>query len=166
MLFKDEIVARNTDFLGFLNSLNFHFRVPPKKVLVIGGGGVGRAVCFALGEFSVKKIYLIEKDSEKSKQLINNLKMQKIDCISLNHLDLRQVQSEVEGIVNCTPVGHESSLGNPLPYLETNQKQWVYDVVYTPAKTEFLKKAELSRSKIISGIDLFVFQGIEADSSI
>ena len=51
---------------------------------------------------------------------------------------------------------------NPLPKLVTNKDQWVYDVVYTPAKTDFLKKAESNKSKIIYGIDLFVFQGIEA----
>ena len=162
LLFQNEIIARNTDFLGFLKSFNFHFNTLPKKILVIGGGGIGRAVCFALGKLCVEKIYLIEKDKKKSKKLINQLKKQEINCISLEVKDLRKVQFDLEGIVNCTPVGHESSLGNPLPNLVTTKDHWVYDAVYTPAKTEFLKRAELNKSKIIYGIDLFVFQGIEA----
>ena len=44
LLFQNQIIARNTDFLGFLKSFNFHFTTAPKKVLVIGGGGIGRAV--------------------------------------------------------------------------------------------------------------------------
>jgi len=68
----------------------------------------------------------------------------------------------LEGIVNCTPIGHNSSLGNPLPQLVTSKNQWVYDVVYTPAKTDFLRIAESKNSMIIYGVDLFIFQGIEA----
>ena len=162
LLFQNQIIARNTDFLGFLKSFNFHFTTAPKKVLVIGGGGIGRAVCFALGKLCVEKIYLIEKDKKKSKELINQLKKQEINCISLEVKDLMKIQFNLQGIINCTPIGHESSLGNPLPKLVTTKDQWVYDAVYTPAKTDFLKRAELNKSKIIYGIDLFVFQGIEA----
>ena len=162
LLFKNEITARNTDFLGFLKSYNFHFNTAPKKILVIGGGGIGRAVCFGLGKLYVEKIYLIEKDKKKLKELINQLKKQEINCISLEVKDLMKIQFNLQGIINCTPIGHESSLGNPLPKLVTTKDQWVYDAVYTPAKTDFLKRAELNKSKIIYGIDLFVFQGIEA----
>ena len=49
-----------------------------------------------------------------------------------------------------------------MPEINITKNQWVYDVVYTPAKTEFLKKAALNKSKLIYGIDLFIFQGIEA----
>ena len=45
-----------------------------------------------------------------------------------------------------------------MPY----KKQWIFDAVYTPAKTNFIKKGEQVGAKIISGIDLFVFQAIDA----
>ena len=47
-------------------------------------------------------------------------------------------------------------------YLKPNKDQWVFDVVYTPAKTQFIKKAEKVGAKIISGIDLFIFQALDA----
>ncbi len=162
LIFGNEIVARNTDFLGFVKSLEFHFKNELKNILVIGGGGVGRAVCFGLAEFGVEKIYLMEKDLNKSNKLINELRNQSINCISLKIRDLIEVQGDLEGIVNCTPIGHNSSLGNPLPQLLTSKNQWVYDVVYTPAKTDFLRTAERKNSMIIYGVDLFIFQGIEA----
>ena len=43
-----------------------------------------------------------------------------------------------------------------------NKKQWIFDVVYTPAKTDFINKGEQVGAKIISGIDLFIFQAIDA----
>ena len=43
-----------------------------------------------------------------------------------------------------------------------NKKQWIFDAVYTPAKTDFINKGEQVGAKIISGIDLFIFQAIDA----
>ena len=43
-----------------------------------------------------------------------------------------------------------------------NKKHWIFDVVYTPAKTDFINKGERIGAKIISGIDLFIFQAIYA----
>jgi shikimate dehydrogenase len=43
-----------------------------------------------------------------------------------------------------------------------NKKQWIFDAVYTPAKTNFINKGEQVGAKIISGIDLFIFQAIDA----
>ncbi len=104
----------------------------------------------------------MEKDLNKSNKLINELRNQSINCVSLKIRDLIEVQGDLEGIVNCTPIGHNSSQGNPLPQLVTSKNQWVYDVVYTPAKTDFLRIAESKNSMIIYGVDLFIFQGIEA----
>ena len=161
-MFQNKIIARNTDYLGFSKSYNFHFNTAPNKILVIGGGGVGRSVCFALAELKTKKIFLLEKDIEKSKRLVEQLRNKNINCIPLKTVDLINIQSSLDGVINCTPVGHESFLGNPLPQIKTMENQWVYDVIYTPAKTEFLTKAEINKSKLIFGIDLFIFQGIEA----
>ena len=59
-------------------------------------------------------------------------------------------------------MGHYDFPGCSLRNLEINNRQWLYDVVYTPAKTIFLNKGELVGSKIISGIDLFIFQALDA----
>ena len=50
LLFKKKIIAENTDYTGFLRNYRFHFNdTKPGEILVIGGGGVGRAITFALG---------------------------------------------------------------------------------------------------------------------
>ena len=43
-----------------------------------------------------------------------------------------------------------------------NKKQWIFDAVYTPAKTNFIEKGEQVGAKIISVIDLFIFQAIDS----
>jgi shikimate dehydrogenase len=160
LIFKNKITARNTDLLGFEKLLNFHFDKKFKNILVIGAGGVGRSICFALTKFGLEKLYLVEKDSEKLKKITLELQNQGTKVISLNEVEPHN-EIIFEGVLNCTPIGHEHSLGNPLENFNFNNVEWVFDAVYVPAETEFVKKAKKSKIKVISGIDLFIFQGIE-----
>ncbi|MDC1357035.1 hypothetical protein N8310_05575 [Pseudomonadota bacterium] len=163
LIFKENIIAENTDYTGFLKSYEFHFKKnKPKKILVLGGGGVGRAITFALGSLDVEHIYLYEKDEFKGKSLIKDLELFEINCALINCKQLEKIISEVQGIVNCTPVGHYDFPGCPLGELIPSNHHWIFDVVYTPAKTDLLKKGEQVGAKIISGIDLFIFQALDS----
>ena len=163
LLFKEKIFAENTDYTGFLRSYEFHFnKNKPKKILVLGGGGVGRAITFALGSLDVEHIYLCEKDQLKGQNLIKDLEFLKINCTLINSDKLEKTLFEVQGIVNCTPVGHFDFPGCPLGELLPSNHHWIFDVVYTPAKTDLLIKGEKVGAKIISGIDLFIFQALDA----
>ena len=163
LLFKENIFAENTDYTGFLRSYEFHFnKNKPKKILVLGGGGVGRAITFALGSLDVEHIYLYEKDKLRGQNLIKDLEFLKINCTLINSNKLEKTLFEVQGIVNCTPVGHFDFPGCPLGELLPSNHHWIFDVVYTPAKTDLLIKGEKVGAKIISGIDLFIFQALDS----
>jgi len=160
LLLDEKIISRNTDYLGFEKLLNYHFKEKFENVLVLGGGGLGRSVCFALAKFGLNKLFLLEKDIKKSTQLIDELKKIDVDAvaISLEELDKQLI---FDGVLNCTEVGHEHSPGNILKNKDLKKIKWIFDAVYTPSETEFIKQAKKDGLKIISGIDLFIFQGIE-----
>lgn len=160
LLLDEKIISRNTDYLGFEKLLNYHFKEKFENVLVLGGGGIGRSICFALAKFGLNKLFLLEKDIEKSTQLIDELKKIGVDAvaISLEQLDKQLI---FDGILNCTEVGHEHSPGNILKNKDLKKIKWIFDAVYIPAETEFIKQAKQAGLKIISGIDLFIFQGME-----
>ena len=163
LIFKTDIIAENTDYTGFLRSYEFHFgKVKPKKTLVLGGGGVGRSITFALGSLEVEHIYLYETDKVKGNILIQDLELFKINCTLIDYNQLKKIISEVHGIVNCTPLGHYDFPGCPLGEFMPSNDHWIFDAVYTPAKTTLLKKGEKVGAKIISGIDLFIFQALDA----
>ena len=163
LIFQKNIVAHNTDYSGFIKSYNFHFKKKkPGKILIIGVGGVGRAISFALSSLGVLELHILDTDNLKGEQLLRELKELKINCKLLNHKKLESAISSFDGIINCTPLGHYDFPGCSLGNLEIKKYQWLYDVVYTPAKTIFLKKGELVGSKLISGIDLFIFQALDA----
>ena len=160
LLLDEKIISRNTDYLGFEKLLNYHFKEKFENVLVLGGGGIGRSVSFALAKFGLKKLFLLEKDIKKSNQLIDELKKISVDAVAIS---LEELNKELifDGVLNCTEVGHEHSPGNILKNKDLKKIKWIFDAVYIPAETEFIKQAKKDGLKIISGIDLFIFQGIE-----
>ena len=163
LIFKKKITAQNTDYTGFLKTYNFHFgKNTPGTILVLGAGGVSRAVTFALASLGVEKIFLIDKDKLKADSLSRDLSLLNINCVVKKPDQIEKIISSFDGIINCTPVGHYDFPGCPLGNLMPNKKQWIFDVVYTPAKTDFINKGEQVGAKIISGIDLFIFQAIDA----
>ena len=163
LLFKKKIIAENTDYTGFLRNYLFHFNdTKPGEILVIGGGGVGRAITFALGSLDVSHIYLLELDYNRASNLIKELKIANINSSLIKVDDLKSIIKQVDGIINCSPIGHHDFPGCPLGELKPNDHHWIFDAVYTPAKTKLIKKGEEAGSKVISGIDLFVFQALNA----
>lgn len=160
LLLDEKIISRNTDYLGFEKLLNYHFKEKFENVLVLGGGGIGRSVCFALAKFGLNKLFLLEKDIKKSTQLIDELKKIGVDAVAISLEELDQ-ELIFDGVLNCTEVGHEHSPGNILKNKDLKKIKWIFDAVYIPSETEFIKQAKQAGLKIISGIDLFIFQGME-----
>ncbi len=162
LLINESITSHNTDYIGFLNTYKFNFNQRPSKLVVLGGGGVGKSVCFALIKLGVKELYIIEKDHIKLEKLIKDLKKQYEQVYSIMLGELIENQREFDGFLNCSEQGHVNTPGNSFDGLRLNNNQWCFDVVYTPAMTTFLKNSEKSGAKIITGIELFLFQGIES----
>ena len=160
LLLDEKIISRNTDYLGFEKLLNYHFKEKFENVLVLGGGGIGRSVCFTLAKFGLNKLFLLEKDIKKSTQLIDELKKIGVDAVAISLEELDQ-ELIFDGVLNCTEVGHEHSPGNILKNKDLKKIKWIFDAVYIPSETEFIKQAKQAGLKIISGIDLFIFQGME-----
>ena len=162
LLINESMTSHNTDYSGFLNTYKFNFNKEPSKLVVLGGGGVCKSICFALIKIGVKELYIIEKDQSKLKKLIKDLKKQHEQVYSIKLGDLIENQYEFDGFLNCSEEGHVNAPGNPFDGLKLNSNQWSFDVIYTPAMTTFLKNSENSGAKIITGIDLFLLQGIES----
>ncbi len=66
------------------------------------------------------------------------------------------------GLVNCTPVGMVGYDGTPVPRELMGGADWAFDAVYTPVDTEFLQDAEAEGLAIMSGYELYFYQGLHA----
>ncbi len=160
---KGEIIAENTDFTGFMSGFRATLgERKPGRVLLMGTGGVGKAVAFGLGQLGASEVILMDLDSAKSHQLANELQQQGFVASTITAEQLAETVPHCDGLVNCTPIGHEKSPGCPIPAKLVQAHHWIFDAVYVPAVTEFITAAKQASAAVVSGVSLFVFQGVDA----
>jgi len=157
----DGPVGYNTDYLGFMAAYRAHFgERPAGRVGIVGAGGVGRAIAFALTALGASELRLFDADIGRAHRLAAALG----EHAPRPHVgrDLAEVLDGVDGVVNCTPVGMVGNPGSAVPIELLGRKGWAFDAVYTPVETEFLRLAGRAGCNVLSGYELFFQQGIAA----
>lgn len=164
LLFDAEgLRAENTDYTGFISAYRHSFGDQPAgDVLLIGAGGVGRAVACALGALSVSCIHILEHDERRAQNLSHDLNHMGITAQCITPEQALRELPQWQGVVNCSPIGHINHPGCPISTAGLGTQHWVFDAVYIPAHTELLNAAQQAGAKTLSGVDLFVFQGVDA----
>ncbi|KEA62325.1 Quinate/shikimate 5-dehydrogenase I delta [Marinobacterium lacunae] len=159
----DAVDAANTDYTGFIRGYRGRLGdMPAGRVLLIGAGGVGRAVAFGVFELGATEVLVYDLNEDGARALADALNASGFKASIVTADELDAAARSADGLVNCTPVGHYKTPGNPLsPALFGGQK-WAFDAVYTPLDTEFLIEADRGGLKVVSGFDLFIYQGIDA----
>ncbi|UYF99876.1 MULTISPECIES: shikimate dehydrogenase family protein [unclassified Halomonas] len=155
--------AENTDYTGFISAYRHSFgERPAGEVLLIGAGGVGRAVACALGEVGATCVHIMERDADRGERLAQDLNAMGItaDCVAREQAERKL--ANWQGVVNCSPIGHLHHPGCPIDTAGLSKRHWVFDAVYVPAHTEFLNAATQAGADVLSGVELFVFQGVDA----
>jgi len=167
---KGILTGYNTDVIGFKKSLqdNGKFVIKEKKAVILGAGGAARAVTYSLLEEGIEEISIFNRTLEKAKKIKQNLSpffpKSSINIFSFEQNDLKDKIKKANLLVNATSVGMASQLNNtPLPDEKLfHPNLLVYDLIYHPAKTLLLKQAERVGAKIINGLPMLVYQGIES----
>jgi len=164
LLLKDgKVCAFNTDYTGFIRGYKGRVgNLPAGKVLMIGAGGVGRAIGFALFEVGATEVLVTDLSERSAQSLVDAINEAGYKARVVTKEDIAEAAAEVDGLVNCTPVGHLKSPGMPLASDLIKGQKWAFDAVYTPMDTEFLVEANKKGLQIVSGFDLFFYQGIDA----
>lgn len=153
----------NTDYSGFMAAYrNVIGDAAPGAVCMIGAGGVGRAVAFGLLALGAVSIRIADRDLTKAETLASDLRAASPALEVITTGEVLEAAKGATGLINCTPVGMVGYEGTPLPRAAMCGAKWAFDAVYTPVETEFLKDAEAEGLAIISGYELFVYQGIHA----
>jgi len=157
------IQATNTDFSGFVRGFKHCMgERPAQSALMIGAGGVGRAVGFGLAQVGLECLHIYDLDAAGAEKLVAALNARGIDARAIEAAEIPQVAAQVQGVINCTPVGHYTLPGCPIDPALINAQQWCFDAVYTPLNTEFVKACQARGMTVISGFELFLYQGLDA----
>ncbi|HEX9858684.1 MAG TPA: shikimate dehydrogenase [Paracoccaceae bacterium] len=153
----------NTDYSGFIAAYRgVRPRAGPGTVCVVGTGGVGRAIAFGLVALQAPALHLVDQDRAKAEALAVALRAA-APGMQVRVFDRVEAAAEgAEGLINSTPVGMVGYSGTVFPPAVMTGAKWVFDAVYTPVDTQFLRDAEAAGLAVISGYELFFWQGVHA----
>lgn len=160
---EDGTVADNTDFTGCCRAFRCHFgeAFKPGRVLMIGAGGVGVAIAYALKRMGVKELVIHDVKEDLARQLVTQMHI----CQRESRLagpDLAAEMQQADGLINATPIGMFQYPGNAFPEEGFGNQRWAFDAVYTPQYTQFLKKCGQCGIETLTGFYLFLYQGLDA----
>ena len=159
----DAVSAANTDYSGFIRGFKSRLgEQPAGNVLLIGAGGVGRAIAFALFDVGATQVMIYDVHEESARSLSESMCAAGLNARFVTKNDIGDAAMDADGLVNCTPIGHYKTPGNPLEQSLFGPQSWAFDAVYTPVDTEFLQVAHQKQMTIVSGFDLFLYQGLDA----
>lgn len=148
----------NTDYRAAMDSLEAAVAdsgeaepLKGKTALVLGAGGVGRAIAFGLIRRGIH-VVLADGDTDRAKQLAQRLKCR------FTEWSIRHALS-VDMILNCTPIGmHPNVDESPYDRHRLRPNMLVFDVVYNPENTLLIKEARSRNCRVVTGVEMFVRQ--------
>jgi shikimate dehydrogenase len=157
---EGRLTGHNTDTTGFARAVSPLVSASGYgTVAVIGAGGVGKAIGFALAGLGVKGLRIFDSEAAKATQLAVQLEGRIETSVTPNVEDALQ---GVVGVVNASPIGMLPSLDTPIPDALLHAGLWVADAVYTPLWTPLLKAAKAKGATVMTGRELAINQAADA----
>ena len=146
----NELTAYNTDIIGFEKSFIKNLRPNDKKALVLGTGGASKAVQYVLKKLGIDFL-VVSRNATAAENFI------KYDQIT------EGIIKEYNIIINATPLGMSPAEDTypDLPYSFLTPGNYLFDLVYKPAKTLFLQKGEEQGAVIVNGFEMLILQAEE-----
>ena len=145
-----KFIGYNTDWKAFSDSLQPLLKPSHKAALVLGSGGASEAVVFALKKLGIKV------------SIVSRTKKEGMDY-TYEELD-KKVMAKHQIIVNTTPVGlyPQQKEAPAIPYEFLTPDHLLYDLIYNPAETMFLKKGKEQGAKTKNGEEMLILQAEES----
>lgn len=157
---QGRLIGYNTDTSGFERAVE-HLVTKAHRgaVALIGAGGVGKAIAFALAHLGVAELAVFDADRAKATQLAAQLQG-RLTVRVADHVE--DALQRVVGVINGTPVGMLPDRGSPIPDSLLHRNLWVADAVYSPLWTPLLLAAKAKGCEVMTGRELAIFQAADA----
>ena len=143
---KDTLLkGYNSDVIGFTRSIEPLLQPYHKKALILGTGGASKAINYGLKSLGLETVFVSRYERPGT-----------IQYKSLTP----EIIKEYNVIVNCTPCGmypHADECPD-IPYKAMNEKNLLYDLLYNPNETLFMKKGAAQGAKVKNGLEMLLLQ--------
>ena len=146
--YNGRIIGYNTDTKGFRESVIPLLKPWHKSALVLGTGGAAKAVAYALRSLNIE-VRFVSRSQDYD--------------FSYSQLDKETIAEHLL-IVNCTPLGMYPEVDTcpALPYQNITARHLLYDVIYNPNLTLFLKKGKEQGAAVCNGLEMLYGQARQA----
>jgi shikimate dehydrogenase len=141
----NRLEGHNTDVVGFRESLRPLLGPADKAALILGTGGASKAVAYGLRQLDISFRFVSRKPKDGQ--------------LSYDDLDPELLRQH-EILINCTPLGTYPDVGHspPLPYEAIDSTHLLYDLIYNPPETTFLKQGLERGARIKNGLEMLRLQ--------
>ncbi len=138
----------NTDIIGFSKSIKPLLKNYHHKALILGSGGASKAIIKVLTDLGIETITVSRNPEFKGE-------------ISYDDLD-EGVMESYKVIINTTPIGTFPKVeGCPaIPFEYIGEQHLLYDLVYNPSVTEFMKQGQIRGATVKNGLEMLYLQGL------
>jgi shikimate dehydrogenase len=140
----------NTDTYGFYASLKPYLNENIKHALILGTGGASKAVAYILAQLNISFSFVT-----RTPRSDNHISYTSLSGTMLNEFQL---------IVNTSPVGMFPAINDypDIPYGSISKKHILFDLIYNPPETVFLKKGKEMGAQTINGLPMLRLQAEKA----
>lgn len=141
----NKLVGYNTDVYGFQKSIEPLIKSHHKKALILGTGGASKAIAYALNKMDIEYKFVSRKVAE-------NMFLYSV----LN----KAIMEEYTVIINCTPIGTHPNVDEApkIPYEFITKEHLLFDLIYNPEESKFLKEAKKRGATIKNGYEMLELQ--------
>lgn len=145
-----QTIGYNTDTIGFRKTFETHLQPHHTKALILGTGGASLAVAFTLQQLNINFLFVSRSSAANNTIVYEDINASILDVYSI--------------IINTTPLGTYPEVHQfpPLPYELLSNQHYLYDLVYNPAETLFLKKGKQQGATIENGAEMLIIQAEES----
>lgn len=147
---KVKLVGYNSDIIGFTQSIEPLLMPHHKKALILGTGGASKAVFRGLQNLGIESTFVSR--TKKDDKLLTYREL------------TPEVMKEHTVIVNCTPLGMFPKVDfcPDIPYSELTPNHLLYDLLYNPNETLFMKKGRAQGAVVKNGLEMLLLQAFAA----
>ena len=137
----------NSDIIGFTRSIRPLLQPHHRRALILGTGGASKAISTGLTQLGLEWTFVSRSHRTRM----------------LTYADITpELLRDYEVIVNCSPVGMypHTDEAPALPYQALTERHLLYDLVYNPEKTRFMKLGALQGATVKNGLEMLYLQAL------
>jgi len=160
-----KLIGYNTDGSGAISALQENgVYTEEKKMVLLGAGGAAKAIAYQASK-DLDELVILNRTPEKAKKLAKSLKSfgAKVKSGTLSQEIVKTEMPTTDILVNATSVGMYPNSGfSPVPSDILHSDLCVMDIIYNPLNTQLAKDARAKGAKVVSGIEMLIYQGAVA----